>query len=69
MMKRMGGAGTKRAGGKSRKGKKRKGPGGGRVTAAGGPKVAVPDLAAELEATLGGRGGAGEDDLRLPGLP
>ena len=69
MMKRMGGAGTKRAGGKSRKGKKRKGPGGGRVTAAGGPKVAMPDLAAELEATLGAKGGAGKDDLRLPGLP
>jgi hypothetical protein len=77
MMKKMGGAGSKKALSKSRKGKKRKGPGGGRVTARGGPATPMPDLAAELEAQMGRVGGARSgggklppaDDLTLPGLP
>ncbi len=77
MMKKMGGAGSKKALSKSRKGKKRKGPGGGRVTARGGPATPMPDLAAELEAHMGRVGGARSaggklppaDDLTLPGLP
>ena len=83
MMKRMGGMGSKKVS-KSRKSKKRKGPGGSRVTARGGGSLPMPDIAAELEATLGGQGGgrpgsgrppAGSakkgplDDLTLPGLP
>lgn len=77
MMKRMGGMGSKKMLSKSRKGKKRKGPGGGRVTAKGGAQVRMPDLAAELEAEMGalragsggGRRTGGGDDLTLPGLP
>jgi hypothetical protein len=72
MMKRMGGMGSKKVS-KARKGKKRKGPGGGRVTARGGAALPMPDLAAEIEATLGAQAGGQKkgpaDDLTLPGLP
>jgi signal recognition particle subunit SRP54 len=73
MMKRMGGAGSSKArgrSGKGRKSKKGKGRSGGRVTSPGSRTPAMPDLASELGALKGGRGsGGGMDDLRLPGLP
>jgi len=65
MMKRMGGMGSKKMSAKGRKGRKRKGRGGGRVTAKGGTPLAMPDLAAELEAGLAASGGPGG----TPGKP